>query len=279
MLEGLRTRLHRMHAKWEMIFVDSGERAINELENGQYDVIVTDMRMPGMDGAQLLQTVSARWPKYDAHRAVGLRRASADHPPRTDRTPVPQQAVRISDASRTSSSVLCSCTSCFATLELRASVGRIRKLPAMPRTYAKLQEALASDSCTVQEIAKIVAADTAIAARVLQIVNSAFFRLARRITNVEQAVTYLGFAAVRNLVMSAEVFAEWQAARCMREPRAPSKPRVACRQCYSGTDGKNASRRRCPARGPCSRHRLLGSGAGMPGRVCAKPFRLRARKG
>ena len=67
------------------------------------------------------------------------------------------------------------------------------------------------ENCTAQDIAKIISADTAIAARVLQIVNSAFFRLARRMTNVEQAVTYLGFAAVRNLVMCAEVFAEWKA--------------------------------------------------------------------
>jgi len=40
-------------------------------------------------------------------------------------------------------------------------------------------------------------------------VNSAFFRLARRITNIEQAVSYLGFAAIRNLVISAEIFSRW----------------------------------------------------------------------
>lgn len=210
MLEGLRTRLHRMHAKWEMVFVDSGERAIKELENGQYQVIVTDMRMPGMDGAQLLQTVSARWPEVVRIVLSGYAEL--------------QQTIRLVPIAHQYLSKPCESLRLENTIEravqlhemlrdpqLRASVGRIKKLPAMPRTYAKLQEALASDSCTVQEIAKIVAADTAIAARVLHIVNSAFFRLARRITNVEQAVTYLGFAAVRNLVMSAEVFAEWQA--------------------------------------------------------------------
>jgi HD-like signal output (HDOD) protein len=64
------------------------------------------------------------------------------------------------------------------------------------------------DVCS-SDIAKIVSADAVIAAKVLQMVNSAFFRLARRITNIEQAVNYLGFAPVRNLVLSVEVFSKW----------------------------------------------------------------------
>jgi HD-like signal output (HDOD) protein len=96
--------------------------------------------------------------------------------------------------------------------ELRAAVGRVKKLPTMPRTYARLKAAMASEEACVADIAKIVASDAAIAAKVLQMVNSAFFRLARRITNVEQAVGYLGFATVRNLVLSVEVFSQWNTA-------------------------------------------------------------------
>src|SRR4051812_34579702 len=62
-LDAIRLRLHRMQNKWQMTFVDSGARALAELENGHYDMIVTDMRMPGMDGAQVLHTASARWPE------------------------------------------------------------------------------------------------------------------------------------------------------------------------------------------------------------------------
>jgi putative nucleotidyltransferase with HDIG domain len=49
---------------------------------------------------------------------------------------------------------------------------------------------------------------------VLQIVNSAFFRLARRISNIEQAVSYLGFNAIRNLAMSVEIFSRWPGGAC-----------------------------------------------------------------
>jgi putative nucleotidyltransferase with HDIG domain len=55
----------------------------------------------------------------------------------------------------------------------------------------------------------LVSADSAITARVLQLVNSAFFRLARRITNIEQAISYLGFTAIRNVAASVELFTQW----------------------------------------------------------------------
>ena len=78
----------------------------------------------------------------------------------------------------------------------------------MPRVYAQLRGALARDTVTTGEVARIVAADAVIAAKVLQLVNSAFFRLARRITNIEQAVNYLGFVAIRNHYLSDDLSAK-----------------------------------------------------------------------
>jgi HD-like signal output (HDOD) protein len=211
-LDGLRTRLHRTTGRWQMAFVDSGARAIEKLETGHYDVIVTDMRMPAMDGAQLLGVVSARWPEVVRIVLSGyaeLQQTIRLVPIAHQYLSKPCESPRLENAIERTVQL----HGLLRQPQLRASVGRIKKLPPMPRTYSKLQEALASENCTVQDVAKIVSADTVIAARVLQIVNSAFFRLARRITNIEQAVTYLGFAAVRNLVMTAEIFAELKSDR------------------------------------------------------------------
>ena len=89
-------------------------------------------------------------------------------------------------------------------------VGRIGKLPAMPKTYARLQPALAQPTVTAAEIGDIVNADAAIASKVLQITNSAFFRLRKPMVRIKDAVTYLGFATVRNLVLCAEIFSQWR---------------------------------------------------------------------
>ena len=92
---------------------------------------------------------------------------------------------------------------------LRSIVGRIRNLPSLPGIYVALQSMVKDESVTLGEVARVVAADTALAARVLQIVNSAFLRLARRITSIEQAVSYLGFKSIRNLAMAVEIFSRW----------------------------------------------------------------------
>ncbi len=68
---------------------------------------------------------------------------------------------------------------------------------------------MARAETSAREVAQIVSDDTALTVKVLQIANSAFFRRGRRISNIEQAVQYLGFQTVRNLVMCAEVFARW----------------------------------------------------------------------
>ncbi|MFZ1009938.1 MAG: response regulator [Candidatus Sulfotelmatobacter sp.] len=56
-LNGLRRVLHGMHLEWHMDFVDSAAAALQALEQGPYDAIITDMRMPLTDGAQLLEQV------------------------------------------------------------------------------------------------------------------------------------------------------------------------------------------------------------------------------
>jgi HD-like signal output (HDOD) protein/ActR/RegA family two-component response regulator len=208
LLAGLRSRLHSLASRWEMTFLGSGEAAVKALESRPYDVIVTDLRMPRMDGEELLRIVSTRWPEVIRMVLSGS----------TD----PQQTSRLATLAHQFISQPCEC----ARLEnlitrglalhdllhqprLRSLVGRIRSLPTIPRIYARLRSVLADDAATAADVAKVVAADPAIAAKILQMVNSAFFRLPRRITKIEQAVTYLGFAAIRNLTLSVEVFASF----------------------------------------------------------------------
>ena len=58
-LDGLRRILRSTGAQWDMVFVDSGEKALETLKQAPFDVVIADMRMPGMDGARLLGEVNA----------------------------------------------------------------------------------------------------------------------------------------------------------------------------------------------------------------------------
>jgi CheY-like chemotaxis protein len=209
-----------MSGKWVVEGVNSGEGAVEQMQLQAYDVIVTDMRMPGMDGALLLQTVSRRWPQTIRIVLSGY----ADLKQIARLVPYAHQYLSKPCDPRQLEGVIDRCLQLHDLLhgaELRAIVGRIHKLPSLPRIYSALQEAVRSDKITISEVARLVATDSAIAARVLQLVNSAFFRLARRITNIEQAISYLGFTAIRNVAASVELFAQWEADS--RSPLDPEK--------------------------------------------------------
>jgi HD-like signal output (HDOD) protein len=207
-LEGLRRRLYRAMSKWEMKFVANAALAVEQLQELPYDVLVTDMRMARMDGAELLEVASTRSPETirivlsgyaeerQVMRLVPLAHQYVSKPCEPDRLEaVIERCLRLQEL--------------LHEPRVRAIVGRIRQLPALPRVYARLRELSAREDTTAAQIAEIVASDSAVTAKVLHVVNSAFFRLARPITRIEQAVVHLGFSAIRNLALSAEVFCAW----------------------------------------------------------------------
>ena len=218
LLDGLRMRLHRLRHKWSMEFVTSGRLALESLEQRPFDVIVSDQRMPEMDGATLLQQVLARWPQ--TVRIVLSGYSELEQIVRL--VPVAHQYISKPCDATQLENVIERCLSLQELLrrpELRQVVGRLGSLPPAPKTYAQLQVAMASDTTSISDIARFISNDTIITAKMLQMVNSGFFRLHRRISTVEQAVGYLGLSTVRNLVVSAEVFSSWPPSSQARSPR------------------------------------------------------------
>jgi HD-like signal output (HDOD) protein len=208
MLEGVRTLLHKRRDEWQMDFVESGASAITHLEKQPYDLICSDIRMSPLDGIQLLTKVAERWPQ--TVRIVLSGYSQSDHGMQL--VDIAHQYLSKPCHAEQFDNVLDRCLRVQELLtrpSLRTLVGRVKKLPSLPRTYAKLRAVMSNPNASTTDVAKIVAEDTALSAKVLQVVNSAFFRLARRITKIEQAVGYLGLATVRNLVLSVEVFSLW----------------------------------------------------------------------
>jgi HD-like signal output (HDOD) protein len=207
-LDGLRLRLHGKQYKWALSFAESGAGALAELQRCPYDLIVSDVRMSGMDGTRLLRTVADRWPATIRIALSG----GTDMAHTVRLVPIAHQLLSKPCEPNVLENLI---ERCFALQELlrapqlRMAVGRMRQLPPLRGTFQKLQALLENDDITVGEVARLVASDTVIAAKVLQMVNSAFFRGGRRITNIDQAITHLGFATLRALVLSAEVFAAW----------------------------------------------------------------------
>ena len=208
LLDSLRARLYKHRHDWNMKFVLSGADAIATLERQRVDLIVSDVRMPGMDGGQLLSVVKQRWPTTVRIIVSGY----ADPAQAVRLTSLAHQYIAKPCDGRELENIIERCFNLQDLLDrepLRRVVGSVGKLPAMPKTYGRLQAALSQPSVTAAEVGDIVNADAAIAGKVLQITNSAFFRLRKPMVRIKDAVTYLGFATIRNLVLSAEIFSQW----------------------------------------------------------------------
>lgn len=99
---------------------------------------------------------------------------------------------------------------------IRRNVAAMGDLPSLPRIYHDLTHALSDPDVSLQKVARIVEQDVGISAKILQLVNSAFFGLSHSITNIQSAVSYLGIATLKNLVLSVEVFRAFQPKRALR---------------------------------------------------------------
>ena len=89
---------------------------------------------------------------------------------------------------------------------MRAVVGQMPVLPTLPEVYFRVLQEMESPVASVEQVGQLVARDPSMTAKLLQLVNSAFFGMSRRITRATEAVQFLGFGTVRSLALSIHTF-------------------------------------------------------------------------
>lgn len=206
-LQGLRRMLRPQRDEWDMGFASSGAAALAAMRESPYDVIVCDMRMPGMDGAQVLAAVRDQFP---GTTRIVLSGQSDDESVLRTVGPAHQFLSKPCDPSALRDAIARaqSLRRLLKSESLLSLVGRIDALPPLPRVYTELVEILESPGSSAKEVAYVVSKDVGMAAKILQLVNSAFFGLPRRVTNMTMAVSYLGNETIRSLVLTANVFSQ-----------------------------------------------------------------------
>lgn len=89
--------------------------------------------------------------------------------------------------------------------ELELIIMTASDLPTIPVVATKVMQLIESETATAEEMAKIVASDPAVAARVLKISNSSFYGCQRQIQTLSHAIIILGFSTLKSLVVAASV--------------------------------------------------------------------------
>jgi len=191
--------------EWEMEFAESGLEALELLAQTAFDVIISDMRMPGMDGAQLLHEVRQRYPQMVRLILSGhsdyemiLRAVGQSH----------QYLAKPCDIETLLATIArtCALRELLAHEDLRRLVTAMQMLPSPPPLYAEVIEVAQSPDGSLDKIGEIIQRDIGMTAKILQLVNSAFFGLQRPMSNPVQAVRLLGLETVQALILSRQIF-------------------------------------------------------------------------
>lgn len=204
-LQGLERMLHGMRRQWAMRFALSGPAALAMLEEQPAEVLVSDMRMPGMSGGDLLEAVARRWPgtirfilSGHADQGMVLRTIGPAH----QFLHKPCDAGLLKDTIQTAWRLNCS----LSNQQLRLLVGGMPGLPCQPGVLDAFLLELARMQPAIEELGALAAQDLGLGARLLQLVNSSFFGCRRVVASPAEAVVLLGIDGLRALAAAEGVF-------------------------------------------------------------------------
>jgi putative nucleotidyltransferase with HDIG domain len=204
-LQAMARSFHGMRNEWNMEFLPSGAAALESLAKVPADVIVSDMRMPGMDGWQLLAEVKRLYPRtvrlvLSGHAdpssvmlAVGTAQLYLAKPCETGALKaaiVQTQMLR----------------QLLSSDRLALLVGEVGMLPSAPTAFQEILVCLQNPAASLTDAAQIIGRDAAMTANIMKLVNSAFFGSRRPVTTIERAVAYLGMDTLGALVLGHSVF-------------------------------------------------------------------------
>jgi putative nucleotidyltransferase with HDIG domain len=208
-LSGLKRMLRPMRDKWDMLFADSGKEALAIMAGREVDAVVSDMRMPGMDGPELLRRVMREHP--EAIR-IALSGYSDMEMVGQSITPTHQYLTKPCTEARLVQVLeqALAARDLVPNLALRDKLSRIEHLPVLPEAYNRISAELAKGDPSPKEVGDIVAGDVALSANILKLVNSAYFGLPRHIAAPQQAVIVLGVSVIRSVILSLHIFKSFE---------------------------------------------------------------------
>jgi HD-like signal output (HDOD) protein len=204
-IDGLRRQLRMHREQWDMRFALSGDSALEMLAQQPADVIVTDMRMPGMTGGRLLARVREMYPQTTRLILSG----------QTDQADLLSELGCIHQYLQKpcDGESLCCAIERTRTLSrqlsepaLRLAANRVTALPPSSQTYRRLVSELTKEDASLSTVATLVGSDPALSVKLMQLVNSAFFGMPRKVNSPQEAVVLLGLNTIHGIVVAGRVF-------------------------------------------------------------------------
>lgn len=189
---------------YEVYFADSGAMAIDILTNNRVDLVVTDIRMPEMDGFELLKHIKEDYP-------LTLRVALSGF---TDNRKIfdalENNLAKLYMFKPWDNSELLATIDKIFELEdvlldqdLLDMINNLDEIPSIPFLYREISK-LVEEDASIEDIAAKIEQDQSIASKVLKVANSVFY--GAKTGSINQAIMYIGLINVKNIVLTNSVF-------------------------------------------------------------------------
>jgi len=194
---------------WVSKAAANAKEALELMDKESFDVVVSDLRMPGMDGIELMGVVRQMYPRCSRIIISGLNdqaeiARSLDSTHQFVAKPVNLNALRAT-LSRLGGLELY-----LNDPKLQSLVGQMRVLPSFPTVYHEIMKELGSEDPSIERLGQIIAQDPSMTAKLLQIANSAVYGRSSKANTPFEAVQFVGLSAVRSLALSAHIFRSFE---------------------------------------------------------------------
>jgi len=199
-LEAIERVLFELETDWETTFLNSGELALTELARVPYDVLISDLRMPGMDGVTLLTRVAELYPRIVRIVLSG----HSDEEAALKMVHVAHQFLAKPCAAETLHEVIArtqALTQLLPDRKLQTLAAQIGTLPSAARFHQELSALVEGSDAggAAAAMAHLIKQDPGMTGKLLQVASSAFFNSSASVADVEGAIMRLGFRTLRNL--------------------------------------------------------------------------------
>lgn len=90
--------------------------------------------------------------------------------------------------------------------QYRKALKEIKNLPTLPGIVGKLSKMADDPDTTTEQMGRVLSKDHILAAKLLMLVNSAFYGFPQKISSLSSAIILLGFNVIKSLIISASIF-------------------------------------------------------------------------
>ncbi|WP_319763734.1 response regulator [Maridesulfovibrio sp.] len=204
-LASIKRILRSKRNEWEMAFVGSGKEALALFEEEPFDVIVSDILMPNMDGAELLDRV-----KKDYHKTIRIAlsgQVGLSEVVRSIRS-VHQYLSKPCESSALVDKIEGALKSrdILGDAVMQELVTEIESLPVLPNVFKSIEDELALPEPSIKKIAELISMDVGLVAKIIKLINSPYFGLPQHVESIFQAITLLGLDTINALIVGTHLF-------------------------------------------------------------------------